>query len=95
MKKTEMIENIEKIIDEFKKAMSLTHKSIEKMSDSPRIVSDLGVIYSCITASISQLDNLKKDIESHDNIKLRTDAIFGMPVYDDGIGICELDDKEE
>ena len=93
MKKTEMIENIEKIIDEFKKTTNLIHKSIDKMNDSPRIVSDLGVVYSCMTDRISQLENLKKDIEKHDNLKLRTDAMFGMPVYDDGIVVTE--DEED
>lgn len=93
MKKTEMIENIEKIIDEFKKTTNLIHKSIDKMNDSPRIVSELGMVYSCITDRISQLENLKKEIENHDNLKLRTDAMFGMPVYDDGIIVT--DEKED
>ena len=95
MKKKEMIENIEKIIDELKKTTNLIHKSIDKMNDSPRIVSDLGMIYSCMTDRISQLEHLKKDIENHDNVKIRTDAMFGMPVYEDGIVISEDDDKED
>lgn len=94
MKKTEMIENIEKIIDEFKKTTNLIHKTIDKMNDSSRIVADLGGVYSCITDRISQLENLKRVIENHDNIKIRTDAMFGMPVYEDGIVISE-DEKEE
>ena len=95
MKKTEMIENIEKIIDEFKKTTNLIHKSIDKMNDSPRIVSDLGAVYACITDRISQLEILKKDIEKHDNVKIRTDAMFGMPVYDDGIVVGDEEKKEE
>ena len=95
MKKSEMIENIEKIIDEFKKTTNLIHKSIDKMNDSPRIVSDLGMIYSSVTDRISQLEHLKKDIENHDNLKIRTDAMFGMQVYEDGIVISEDEKKED
>ena len=95
MKKAEMIESIEKIIDELKKVTNLVNKSVEKMNDSPRIVGDLGIVYSCIADRISQLGNLKRDIENHDNLRLRTDAMFGMPVYEDGITISDDDDKEE
>lgn len=95
MKKSEMIAQVDKIIEELKKITNLTNKSIEKMGDSPRIVSDLGVIYACITDRMSQLEHLKQDIENHDNLKIRTDAMFGLEAYNDGIVISDEEDKEE
>lgn len=91
MTKEKMLKNIDELIEDEKEAIEQYHKAIQKMSDSPRIVSILGRIYEEETRHITELNELRKCIENHDKEKTMALSMFNGCELDDGILI---DDKE-
>ena len=91
MTKEKILKIFEKLIEDEKEAIEQYHDAIQKLSDSPRIVSELGHIYEEETRHITELNELVKCIENHDNEKNRVLAMYSdnINMYDDGIVIDE------
>lgn len=92
MTKDKMLKVIDKLIEDEKEAIEQYHDAIQKLSDSPRITSTLGMIYEEETRHITQLNDLKKCIENHNNEKTRALSMFNSCELDDGLVI---DNEEE
>lgn len=104
MKKQEMLDYLDKLIEDEIEAIDGYHKGIEKMQDSPRIVDLFGGIYNDETRHLTQLQDLKKAVERHEEVmqSIEMQKMFGLKdcepvcIYDNGDGIVITDeDKEE
>lgn len=93
MTKEKMIKIIDDLIKDEMEAIEKYNSAIEKMNDSSRIVSELGVIYQEETRHIRMLNDLKTCIENHDKVAMEASRLYGLErEMDDGI---RIDTKEE
>ena len=98
MTKDKILKLIDKLIEDEKEAIEQYHDAIQKLTDSPRIVSTLGMIYEEETRHITQLQDLKKAVEEHNLERGKAMAYFNdcYPYpCDDGIVITEDETKDE
>ena len=93
MTKEKMIKLIDDLIKSEMDSIDECNSAIEKMSDSSRIVAELGVIYQEKTHHIRMLNDLKTSIENHDKQIRDVSRLYGLEhEMDDGI---RIDVKEE
>ena len=93
MTKEKMIKLIDDLIKDELEAIEKYNDAIDKLSDSARIVSELGVIYQEETRHIRMLNELKSCIENHDRIAMEASRLYGLErEMDDGI---RIDSEEE
>lgn len=104
MKKQEMLDYLDKLIEDEIEAIDGYHKGIEKMQDSPRIVDMFGSIYNDETRHLTQLQDLKKAVERHEEVmqSIEMQKMFGLKdccspvcIYDNGDGIVITDEDKE
>ena len=91
MTKEKILKILDKLIDDEKEAIEQYHDAIQDLSDSPRLVSELGIIYQEETRHIRILNDLKKCVENHDKDKIMAMSMFDGCEIDDGI---VFDEKE-
>lgn len=80
MTKKKMLELIDKAIETNEKDLDLYHEITTKCADSERIVSCVGYMYTQATSNLSQLKDIKKAIENHEEFikKAEADKLFNM-----------------
>lgn len=93
MTKEKMIKIIDDLIKDELEAIEKYNDAIDKLSDSPRIVEDLGIIYQEETRHIRMLNQMKSAIENHDRVAMEASRLYGLErEMDDGI---RIDSEEE
>lgn len=93
MKKEQMMNIVEDLMKITEKSLNSLDEAIKKCIDSPRAVSEFNCIRDERVRTILSLKSLKNDIENHGNENMKMNAMFGMPVIDDGLVIDEEGDK--
>ena len=80
MKKQEMLDYIDKLIEDEIEAIDGYHKGIEKMQDSSRVVDLFGRIYNDETRHLTDLQDLKKAVEQHEEVmeSIEMQRMFGL-----------------
>ncbi len=102
MTKQQILNIIDDLIKDEIEAIDGYHKAIDKMSDSPRAVSLFGHIYDEETHHITELQELRKAVENHEEVmaELERNKLFAMQdsccgCYPDNDGIVFTEDKED
>lgn len=102
MTKQQILNIIDDLIKDELEAIDGYHKAIDKMSDSPRAVSLFGHIYDEETRHITDLQELRKAVENHEEFmaEIERNKLFAMQdsccgCYPDNDGIVFTEDKED
>lgn len=102
MTKQQILDIIDDLIKDEIEAIDGYHKAIDKMSDSPRAVSLFGHIYDEETRHITDLQELRKAVENHEEFmaEIERNKLFAMRdsccgYYSDNDGIVFTEDKED
>lgn len=96
MTKKEALKIVDKTIADLKELADSANEVIQSLEKQPRLLSVYTGLYSDTMYKLSNLEELRLDIENHDDTEVKVSRLYDMPeVIDDGLNLKEENDDED